>query len=548
MPVESTLRLFSKAQSKAGEWYNHWDDIARVMNPRRLGFNTQVTTGDSRVDEIFDGTPMRAARFLANSIAGFMRPEGQQWIFIRVDDEAVNASEEAQLWLTQAENELQQEIYEPRAKFRQASGETDFDLVSLGTGIIWIGENKRQDGLLFQSVYLRDGAVLWDEDDDLRAVFRRRSMTVLDAADRYGKGSLSSESQKKLESEDGKTAKVTILHAAMRRPGGREDAMFARNMPWMEEVIEVDAKHMIREGGFMESPYIVPRWDTTSGEGYGRSPGMIALPDANTLQAMGETLLVSGQRAADPPLMAPNDGSFSEVRAFPGGLGYYDVETAVQLGGNPFFPLETGSNMPLTRDMQQDLREQTFDAFFRNVLNLPLDRPEMTATEVLLRKQEFIREIGPVFGRLESDYTAPMVERAFSIMLRAGAFPPIPEILSGQRVVFEYDSPVTRELKQVQAQTAAIWAQEAAAFGEIDPRAGSVPNYENIVRFSHEALNLPLPTANSRDQVDAEDQARQEAEQQALQAQAIDSVVNTADVAAGALGKATDALQPEGTA
>ena len=56
----------------------------------------------------------------------------------------------------------------------------------------------------------------------------------------------------------------------------------ARNLPFADLVIEVDAKHQVAEAGFHEMPYIVPRWDTSSGEDYGRSPGMIALPDASS--------------------------------------------------------------------------------------------------------------------------------------------------------------------------------------------------------------------------------------------------------------------------
>ena len=81
------------------------------------------------------------------------------------------------------------------------------------------------------------------------------------------------------------------------------------------------------------------------------------------------------------------------------------------IGGAPIGVLDTSRGLPVSRDIQRDTRELIEAAFFKNVFNLPVDGPEMTATEIVQRREEFIRAIGPVFGRLESDYTAPMVER-----------------------------------------------------------------------------------------------------------------------------------------
>ena len=47
-----------------------WEDQGRVMLPRRQGFITQTIEGDRRTDQIFDGTPMQAARGLANEHDG----------------------------------------------------------------------------------------------------------------------------------------------------------------------------------------------------------------------------------------------------------------------------------------------------------------------------------------------------------------------------------------------------------------------------------------------------------------------------------------------
>ena len=292
-------------------------------------------------------------------------------------------------------------------------------------------------------------------------------------------------------------------------------------MPWAGMWIETAKEHLTVSDGFQEFPFTVPRWNTSSGEDYGRSPGMIALPDSNTAQAMGETILVSGQRAADPPLMVPNDNAFSEINTFPGAITYYDVETAAQLNGkNPFFPLVSGANLPITRDMQQDTRTQIMNAFFKNILNLPVGGPEMTATEIIQRKDEFIREVGPVFGIFETDYNQPIAERSFNIMLRNGGFAPIPDILAGQAIKFQFELPVTKIRKQVQAAAARQWALEQYEVANIDPSQRHIVNAEALARFSHSALGLPHEIITSREDFDARVQADAEGTARQVEADA----------------------------
>jgi hypothetical protein len=524
--VESLLRRWRSLRGNRNLWDTHWDDLARVMVPRRLGFVTQVEEGDRRTDDIYDGTAIQAARGLANALGTFLRPEGEQWFFIK----AVGAIDgEGEEWLNAVEGLMMEALDNPKARFRQATGEADLDVVVFGTAVVFEGEN--QNNLIFQTLHLKDALPLFDEQGNAEGMFRSHRFTVRQARDKF---KILSEDTRSLIEQDRLDEKRDFLHCVIPRKEGRVGAHLAKRFPWADVWIETDAKLMVSQGGWQEFPFVVPRWDTSSGETYGRSPGMVALPDANSSQAIGETLLVAGQRAADPPLAVPNDSAFDAPNTMPGGLAYYDVDTARAVGGMPFFEIGNGGNIPLTREMQDDVRNQIWNAFFRSVLRLPVEGPQMTATEVNARRDEFIREIGPVFGRLETDYTAPLVERTFNIMLRGGAFPPIPEVLQGQSIRFEYASPIKKVRQQIEATAAAEWARGIMEVSQFRPEILDKVNVDKLADFQAKAANLPMDIVNTDEEVQALRAQRQQQQEAMAQMQAMQQMATTAKDAGSA--------------
>ena len=499
--VQQHIKKQSAAKSRRSQLEEHWDDLSRVMLSTRQGFTQSIVAGDYRMEDVFDGTPMQAARSLANTVGAMIRPEGQDLVEIRAEDDSLNAQGAVQDWVGNASEKLNSHMRNPLARFRQATGEVDLDLVVMGTGILFAGIAKSQRHLIYQSVHLKDGFPMFDDEGNPHGLYRTKKMFIWQAELMFGADNLSKEVREKI-AVDKTDDKIDLLYwVGKRKNQSIENPIFAKDFPVEEIWMETQTKHIISEGGFHEFPFIIPRWDTSSGEEYGRSPGMIALPDSNTLQSMGETILVAGQRLADPPIMAPNDGAFQEVMTFPGGISYYDVETAAAVGGNPFFPMISGNNLPVTRDMQTDIRNQVASAFFKNILNLPQGGPQMTATEIIQRKDEFIREVGPVFGRFQTDYNEPTADRSFRMLFRLGAFGEVPELLAQANIKFVFDLPVDKIKKQVQAAAASQWAMEVMQLAQVSPEAKHLVNVDALARFTADAVSLPHEILNTKEEV-----------------------------------------------
>jgi hypothetical protein len=362
--------------------------------------------------------------------------------------------------------------------------------------------------LLFKSFPV--SAVSIDENDEgiVDTIALEEHLTAAQAARRFGRENLSEKISDALKNMEKAHVKFAFIQIVLPREDRDSSKINSQNMPFASVVIDVEGEKIMEQGGFMEFPAAVPRWDTVPGEKYARSPGMMALPDTATLQAMGKTLLIGGQRAADPPLWMASDSVMSPIRSFPGGITILDLSDS---GGNlPVGPLPTSTNLPLGRDMQMDYRAQVEAAFFKNVFNLPVDGPEMTATEVIQRKEEFIRVLGPVFGRQETDYVARLITRVHGILERSGDFGEVPAILEDREIKFIFQSPIQRARRQLEIANMRASLDNLAVLAEAQPEILDNFDGDRITRDAREWGGVPSRWLRPEDQVAQMRQARQQ--------------------------------------
>lgn len=536
--VVDLIARHKKLKSNRRNWEHTWQELAEVLLPRRADFTVETTVdGERRTDSVYDSVPMQARRSLSTAIDGLIKPRNVQWFHVRPRNEDLTRDEEVMKWSELVAKRMFNAIYAKEARFIQRSGEVDNDLVTFGTGVLFISESRRPGSILFRSFHLRDTLICESSEGVVDTVMVTMKLTARQAAQRYGEENLGEKAREALRA--GKTDQTfEYLWVVMPREDADRTKLGAMNMPWASVVIECDSEKKVRESGFEEFPFAIPRWDTTSGEVYGRGPGHLALPDAETLQAMGKTLLVAGQRATDPPLWVLGDGLMSAARTFPGGITYIDGQVARQFGRVPVGELQTSAQIPIGREMQNDLREQIWGAFFRNVLQLPVDAPRMTATEIIERKEEMLRSVGPVFGQLETDYLAVVVERVFGIMFRAGAFPPPPEALLGQDIDFRFESPILRAKNQIESVGLARQLETLSLMIQAKPEMLDNFDGDAIARATPLAGGFPHNWLLPVEQRDAQRQARAEREQAAQMAEMANQV-------GGAVGKVAPLLRGE---
>lgn len=516
---EDILARHKQMKSRRERWNDLWQELSDLFLSGNVAFIEQKQEGERDEETLYDGTPRLAARDLAASIDGLIKPKTSNWFEPTVEDEDLLSDSGVKGWLEYVRERMWQAIYNPQARFIQRSAELDTQLVVFGYGVLWCAENAARSGLMFRA--FSNTSVSFDENADgvVDTLCVDENLTARQAAAKFGEDNLHKEVREALRDPNKCHQKFCFAQMVLPQADYLADQMGPRGMPYASVIIDTKHEKIMNQGGFNEFPAAVPRWDTMPGQVYPRSPAMVALPDSLTLQAMGKTLLAGGERAADPPIMVPSDIFVTPIRSFPGGVTVYDASSLAN--GDikaPMFPFPVANNLPVGRDMQMDYREQVKRAFFGHVLNMPLDGPAQTATEVLARKEEFIRALGPIFGRLESDYCGHIVRRVFNIMERVGAFPMRPPELEGVPIVFRYQSPIQQARKSLEVAGFGRTLEIMAPLAEVQPDIFDLIDGEQVMRDSPQWSGMPSDWLRTEENVMAlrKLRARQKAQMDAV--------------------------------
>ncbi len=493
--IKEIIDGFKQEEISRAQLNQLWDEVAEVLAPERIGFAKTVTERD-RMANIYDTEPLTSKRSLVNAIGGMLRPKSAgtgKWFDIVPDNEQLLEKRAVKEWVQHAEDRMWRAIYNPKARFIQATGEVDDDIVTFGTGCGFTGLRSDGAGLLFRSFHMKNVYIILNADGEVVGAYLRELLNAPRAAQRWGQENLGKKTQEALKGSPAERAKeFTFIWCIKPRYDRDPRKVDNLNMPVSSVVIDIESEHKVVEEGFEEFPLWIPRWDTRSGEKYGRGVGILALPDALTCNAMGKTLLTALHRAVDPPWLFPSDSMASAPKMVPGKVSYYDAKAVQALRmSNPFIQMESRANIPWGLDAQRAKQEQIQAVFYRNILNLPVNGPDMTATEYLGRKEEFVREIGAVFGRLDSDYNVPLAERPFNMMLRSGSFLPPPEELEGQNINFRFASPVEKAKQQIEEATIMQSVSKVIELGAVRPEVMDRYNWDEIGKFVAKSGDLP---------------------------------------------------------
>jgi hypothetical protein len=516
--AEMIIKRYERLKTNRTNWDQVWQEVLKYVVPRKAWVTRKRETAGERTDSnLYDTTARRANQILAAGFQGNMTNPATKWFNLRLQDPDLNRLNEIKIWLADSENKVLDVLNS--SNFNEQIHETYVDIGSIGTSCL-LEEEDVKDIVRFTAVFIEEVVIDEDASGRVDTVYRKFKMSAKAAFDLWGERA--GPKTMELMKDDKWDEKVTFIHCVQPRDKRNPFSERSVDMPYESVHVELDSRTLVAEGGFLEFPYMVARFNKVAGDMYGYSPGVILLPDIKMVNAMAKTLIKAAQKIVDPPLTMPHDGFLLTLKTTPGGINY-------KLSGSEkdrIEPLETKGNIPVGRDMLNDYRTAIHNGYFTDLFLLLADRKNMTATEVQERIAEKMVMLGPVIGRLQSEMLDPIITRTFGILLRRGILLPPPEVLQGREMVIEYVSPLALAQRREAVTSVSSLLQMTGGIAQFIPEVIDKIDGDKVIDEAAEIFGVSPEIIRDANQVSAIREQRAELQKEAQQAEVVKEAID----------------------
>lgn len=511
MEVNKILYRYQELMASQYNYAIEWQELADYILPRKNSILVQRIPGWKRTQRLFDSTAPDYLEKLAASIHSTLTPSFTKWFHLEMEDQDLNSQNEVKEWLEMITKKINAGFN--KSNFNSEVHEMFLDLIAFGTGCLYEDE-KNTGNLHFTCVPIGKYVVGEDADGRVDTLYRSFVMSLHAIVTKWGEEVLPPEILEKSKNKPDQP--YEIIHAVY--PTQTKNF---QNFMWDSVYILYQSRSILSKNGYYNFPYHVPRWTKYSDETYGRGPSHTALPDIRTLNKLVEMELRAIAKTIDPPLGSVMGDVLGPARMIPGGM------TAVR-NKDSIFPINTGYNFQVANLKKEELRESIKQIYYADQLQMTTG-PQMTATEVNVRFELMQRILGPVLGRLEAEFTKPLLNRTFSIFFRSGLFNPIPQQLLMARgngkalnLRIVYQGSLARAQKSSDVSAIQQFEQITSPILQSNQDASDVIDYDAAIRHIADVLDVPAKVVRDKRQVEKirnEKQKVQEAQQQMEQMQ-----------------------------
>ena len=440
--ADDILSMHGRMVNQRQTFERVWTDIDERINPSDQNFtdgsaSAKLQKGKQTTEKVFDATPGLALDRFKAAMHSLITPRNQTWHKIKAVDPDLYEDVEINRYLEEVTRRLFGARY--GANFDTEIQGAYYNGGKYGSMAIFTGERVGR-GLYYRGVPMKQLYFAESEFGEIDMVHRDWFWTARQAAQKWGD---KLPSIIKDAARDRPDQEFRFLHCVKPRRDADVTRKDYRGMEFVSYYVAFDTREIIEEGGFRTFPYAVGRYDLNPGEIYGRSPCMTILPDVKMLNEMNRTTIQAAQLAVLPPLLAHRDGILDAIKMTPAAVNYGGVNDQ---GQQMIVPLKSGGNPTLGLELMDQKRMVINDALLSTLFQILVDKPNITATEAMLRAQEKGQLIGPTGSRIESELLTTMIRREMDIMAMADQLPQMPEKLleRGGMYALEFDSPLSR--------------------------------------------------------------------------------------------------------
>lgn len=490
-----------------------WLELATQLAPYRIrDLAGREWDGRRQDQKILDETAILAVRTLKAGMMSGVTTPARPWFGLTTRDRTLSENDAVKDYLFEAAAQL-------RTVFNNSNlyavlPQVYEDLAVFGTAPLSVTEDA-QDVLRFASVPPGSYWISTDENDRVDVVIRQVSMTNAQILRRFKDAT---PPEIKIAAETAPNTMRDVWHAITRADHYDPNRPGPKGMPWRSSWWTQAGDDLLAESGFNTQPILVPRWDVSPPEAWGRGPGLDAIGSTISLQAYERKTHLAVDKQLDPALMGPSTLKQQRVSLIPGDITWLDTQSAQSGGLRAIHQVDF--NLANAEAKSAQIRQRINRAFYADLFLMltEIDRRQITATEIEERKQEKLLALGPLLQQLNKDLLGPLIERAFLIATERGAMPKPPPELAGKPLDVEYLSIAAQAQKAAGMGASQAFMGFVATAAQLNPEALDSVDIDAAVTDAADVLGVNPKIVRDQRQVEAIRAGRAQA-QQAMAAQ-----------------------------
>jgi len=444
--VNQLLKRFSNSESRFNQWRSLHQEAMDFSNPQRETFNLH-SEGQTKNRFVYDSTAEEGLEQFSSRIQGSLMPSWQQWMSLAAGDDIPKGEKE----------DADKALGEATDTFFSHLNHSNFDTeitpslsdLGIGTGCILIEENDfdESSALKFTNIPLSELYIEKPARGAIKNVWRKQKVEAGNIKTTWPDADIPSELEKIIKKDP--FAEVEIKNAMLFNTKSKK---YTQIVIWEKSVLfsqEFDTRRML-----------VFRWSVVPGEAYGRGPAIKKLPDIRTANKIVELVLGNAALQMSGVYTGKSDGIFNPftTRIAPGSI----IPVASNDNSNPTLrPLTPSGNLGIADNLLEQMQNSIRKAFFSEPLG-DLSDPVRSATENIIRNQEFLKQSGASIGRLKSELIEPLVAAVVDILINRGKIAEFK--VDGKDVTIKQLSPLAKAEDLENFQNTQLWLSSMAQF------------------------------------------------------------------------------------
>lgn len=459
-----------------------------------------------RYDTPADTMGLDMVNTLASYLVSNTVSTGSRWFTLRAASEDMNENEEVADFYAKLTDITLKAIQ--NSNFSLKFHENLRMATTLGTGIIGSEYDVKEQKLNYNILRISDCVIAENAQGSVDTLFYKMQLTPLQAVELYGEENLPEDVKKNLHDVKKCHTLEYYIKGIKPRQKYNKESLLKKDMPYQDIVVHESSKEMVQEGGYIEFPYSIHRFDHVDGTPYGRSPAMNALGTISMLNRMLSDYIDGVELTLQPPVFLP-DGA-EDVSLSPGAVNQYDAS----VGGRPYW-MQLGIDLNGTLELIQRYQQQLKDIFYIDKFVALENARNMTATEVVERVSEKIQAISPVVSRMQSELLEPLIERTVRLLVENNRGPKIPDSLlvksedeegaEGNEFKVVYTTRLDAKLAEVDTDNLMMALEQASGFlakmQEI-PELETIMNTDKVIKMIMRNNNVSPDMTKSSEEIE----------------------------------------------